>query len=134
VRLFAGIALLVGFVLGIVLRSWAGPLTAVDAAHEWMYLFGVLFLVTGIIDPLGASLASVYARLISIRTRCGATNRDSTADPDSSIETGGSASRWLVVAIFGVVLLALGSLLDGYRFADGGVTDRPPAAPTSTSD
>jgi len=54
-------------------------------------------------------------------------------DPGALIKAIGEAPVWVGLAAVGAILIVFGIMLDGYRFADGGFTNRPPAAVTTTT-
>jgi|GEM_PF-6575287 len=49
-------------------------------------------------------------------------------DPSALVKAIGEAPVWVGLAAVGSILIVFGLMLDGYRFADGGFTNQPPAA------
>ncbi len=59
----------------------------------------------------------------------------SVIDISAIITAISGAPKWIGLAVVGVGLITFGLLIDGYRFADGGLTTTPAAhaAPTATA-
>ena len=123
-RKIAGISFVVGIAVGalalLMLQQVRLSISWPHTPHEFIYFFGFLLLTIPAIALMGTTAAAIYAGLKSSREMEGSTVTDKSLDPHGLIDAVGSAPRWLILAFLGALLLLLGSLLDGYRFADGG--------------
>lgn len=87
---------------------------------------GYVLVVLGIIAAAIALLVAVKEAMKPSQPAEGDI-RTSMFDPVEAVKALAAAPLWLALIAGGVGMIVLGSLYDGWRFADGGLTQEPPA-------
>ena len=90
-------------------------------------LFGIAFLALG----AAAAVVALWAAAKEVRRPTQGDAATRAFDPVEAVKALSAAPLWLALAAVGAGLIFLGALFDGYRFADGGFTQTPPAAAAS---
>lgn len=95
----------------------------------FLRIVGIVFLIIGIV----AALIAVWVALKEAsKPRQPETLKPQAFNPVDAVKALSSAPLWLALAAVGAGLIVLGSMYDGWRIADGGLTQTPPAATSPT--
>lgn len=87
-------------------------------------LFGFAFLALG----AAAAVVALWAAAKEVRRPTQGDPTTRLFDPVEAVKALATAPLWLALAVVGAGLIILAAMFDGYRFADGGMTQAPAAA------
>ena len=92
-------------------------------------VFGLVLLAVG----CAAAIVALWVAVKEVRRPLQGDASARGFDPVEAVKALSAAPLWLALIAVGAGLVMLGALFDGYRFADGGITQSPPAVTASGS-
>jgi len=90
-------------------------------------VFGLALLALG----TAAAFVAIWAAVNEVRRPLQGDASTRGFDPVEAVKALSAAPLWLALIAVGAGLVMLGALFDGYRFADGGITQSPPVVAAS---